>query len=69
VGQCQVDAQLVQALGANTIFVPYINFTADHSGCVNAFAKANIYILLDLDSPVSYVIDDVSATPQYVTVC
>lgn len=46
-------------LGANTIRVYHVDPTADHSGCMNAFSDAGIYVFVDLDT-FSTVIDPVS---------
>lgn len=53
--QCQRDATLMQQLGANSIRVYHVDPTADHSGCMNAFASAGIYIWVDLDSFKTYI--------------
>ena len=53
--QCQRDAQLMQKLGANSIRIYHVNATADHSGCMNAFAAVGIYAWIDLDSFKTYV--------------
>lgn len=53
--QCQRDAALMKELGANSIRVYHVNETADHSGCMNAFAEAGIYLWVDLDSFKTYI--------------
>ena len=53
--QCQRDASLMQQLGANAIRVYHVNETADHSGCMNAFANVGIYVFPDLDSFHTYI--------------
>lgn len=45
----------MQKLGANSIRVYHVNETADHSGCMNAFAQVGIYIWVDLDSFKTYI--------------
>lgn len=45
----------MQILGANAIRVYHVNETADHSGCMNAFAARGIYVFVDLDSFKTYV--------------
>lgn len=45
----------MQKLGANSIRVYHINATADHSGCMNAFAQVGIYLWVDLDSFKTYI--------------
>lgn len=47
--QCKQDAKQMQDLGANTIRVYHVDPTADHQGCMNAFADAGIYLFVDLD--------------------
>jgi hypothetical protein len=53
--QCTLDAALMKQLGANTIRVYHVDATADHSGCMQAFADAGIYLVLDLDSFKTYI--------------
>ena len=48
--QCQLDASQMKDLGANTIRVYHVDATADHSGCMSAFADAGIYLFVDLDT-------------------
>ncbi|OBT80338.1 hypothetical protein VF21_00832 [Pseudogymnoascus sp. 05NY08] len=47
--QCTLDAKAMKTLGANTIRVYHVDPTADHDGCMSAFADNGIYILVDLD--------------------
>jgi hypothetical protein len=53
--QCELDASLLQQLGANAIRVYHVNETADHSGCMNAFASRGIYVFADLDNFHTYI--------------
>ncbi|EXJ57369.1 hypothetical protein A1O7_07716 [Cladophialophora yegresii CBS 114405] len=53
--QCQLDASLMQELGANSIRVYHVDASQDHSGCMNAFAAAGIYLWVDLDSFKTYI--------------
>ena len=53
--QCQLDAALMQQLGANAIRVYHVDATADHSGCMSAFAAVGIYLLVDCDSFKTYI--------------
>ncbi|OAP59315.1 hypothetical protein AYL99_06613 [Fonsecaea erecta] len=53
--QCKLDAALMQQLGANTIRVYHVDATADHSGCMNAFAAVGIYLFVDMDSFTTYI--------------
>ena len=48
--QCKLDANLMAELGANTIRVYHVDPTADHDGCMSAFANAGIYLFVDLDT-------------------
>ena len=48
--QCTLDASLMADLGANTIRVYHVDPTADHDGCMSAFANAGIYLFVDLDT-------------------
>jgi 1,3-beta-glucanosyltransferase GAS1 len=45
----------MKQLGANTIRVYHVDATADHSGCMQAFADAGIYLIVDLDSFETYI--------------
>ena len=53
--QCELDANLMQQLGANSIRVYHVDGSADHDGCMNAFAAAGIYAFVDLDSFKTYI--------------
>lgn len=60
--QCQLDASLMQQLGANSIRVYHVDATQDHTGCMNAFAAVGIYLWVDMDSFQTYIrFGDVSA--------
>ena len=48
--QCTLDASLMADLGANTIRVYHVDPTADHDGCMSAFANVGIYLFVDLDT-------------------
>ena len=48
--QCTLDAKLMADLGANTIRVYHVDPTANHDGCMKAFADVGIYLFLDLDT-------------------
>lgn len=56
--QCQLDAALMKQLGANSIRVYHVDGGADHSGCMNAFADAGIYLWVDMDSFSTYITID-----------
>jgi hypothetical protein len=62
--QCTRDASLMKTLGANTIRVYHVDPTADHSGCMAAFANAGIYLFLDLDTFTTQI-DAVSGGHNY----
>lgn len=47
--QCQLDASLMEKLGANAIRVYHVDPLGDHEGCMSAFADAGIYLFVDLD--------------------
>ena len=53
--QCRLDAALMQQLGANAIRVYHVDASADHSGCMNAFAAVGIYVFADMDSFSTYI--------------
>ena len=48
--QCKRDAKLMKDLNANAIRVYHVDPTADHSGCMTAFADVGIYLFVDLDT-------------------
>lgn len=48
--QCKLDAALMKEVGANTIRVYHVDPTADHDGCMSAFADAGIYLFVDLET-------------------
>ena len=48
--QCKLDASLMADLGANTIRVYHVDPTANHDGCMSAFADVGIYLFVDLDT-------------------
>lgn len=47
--QCKRDATQMKDLNANAIRVYHVDPTADHQGCMDAFAEAGIYLFVDLD--------------------
>ena len=53
--QCKRDANLMEELGTNTIRVYHVDPDADHDGCMDAFADAGIYLLIDLDTFDTYI--------------
>lgn len=67
----------MKTLTANAIRVYHVDPTADHDGCMSAFADQGIYLLLDLDTfdtqidpvsfPTSLSRDKLLTTPQTVT--
>ncbi|KAI4236319.1 MAG: hypothetical protein LQ352_008019 [Teloschistes flavicans] len=62
--QCKQDAKQMQDLGANTIRVYHVDPTADHQGCMNAFADAGIYLFVDLDDFPTQIQPDTPAWNQ-----
>lgn len=53
--QCTLDAALMKQLGANTIRVYHVDSSADHTGCMNVFAQAGIYLFVDMDTFPTYI--------------
>ncbi|KAJ4518998.1 hypothetical protein HRR86_003306 [Exophiala dermatitidis] len=53
--QCKLDATVMQQLGANAIRVYHVDPSADHQGCMNAFAAVGIYVFVDMDSFKTYI--------------
>lgn len=53
--QCQLDSALMKELGANAIRVYHVDATANHDGCMAAFADAGIYLFVDADSFKTYI--------------
>ena len=64
--QCQLDAQLMQQLGINTIRSYRIDPTTNHSACMNEFNAAGIYVLVDLENPTFLAAINESA-PEWTT--
>ncbi|MCJ1335154.1 hypothetical protein MMC09_000420 [Bachmanniomyces sp. S44760] len=56
--QCQLDAKQMQDLGANTIRVYHVDAGQDHSGCMQAFSDAGIYLFVDLDTFTTQITQD-----------
>lgn len=50
---CLRDAALMQNLGVNTIRSYNLNPTLDHDQCVSIFNQAGIYMIIDVNSPLS----------------
>ncbi|KAJ5159413.1 1-3-beta-glucanosyltransferase gel2 [Penicillium canariense] len=50
---CLRDAALMQRLGINTIRVYNLEPTLDHNMCVSIFNAAGIYLILDVNSPLT----------------
>ncbi|RAK97500.1 1,3-beta-glucanosyltransferase gel2 [Aspergillus ibericus CBS 121593] len=50
---CLRDAALMQSLGVNTIRVYNLSPDVDHSKCASIFNGAGIYMILDVNSPLS----------------
>ena len=46
----------MKTLGANVIRVYHVDPSADHDGCMSAFADAGIYTLIDLDTFSTYIL-------------
>ncbi|KAI1179739.1 Glucanosyltransferase-domain-containing protein [Nemania sp. FL0916] len=54
--QCKLDAALMQKLGVNTIRVYHVDGHANHDGCMNVFADAGIYTMIDMDTFTTYIL-------------
>ncbi|CAK7217053.1 hypothetical protein SBRCBS47491_003031 [Sporothrix bragantina] len=63
--QCARDVALMKTLGANTIRVYHVDPTKDHTSCMDAFASAGIYTLIDLDTFDTYILDPTMAGPSW----
>lgn len=48
---CRRDVAEFQKLGANTVRVYTVDNSANHDECMNMFAQAGIYIVLDVNTP------------------
>jgi len=59
---CQRDLPYLQALDTNVVRVYSVDLSLDHTGCMNLFAGAGIYVLLDLESPSESII---SSSPAW----
>lgn len=46
----------MQELGTNTLRVYHVDAGANHDGCMNTFADAGIYLLIDLDTFDTYIV-------------
>lgn len=46
---------LMKDLGVNAIRVYHVDAKANHDGCMDAFAEAGIYLLIDLDTFDTYI--------------
>lgn len=62
--QCKLDATSMAALGANAIRVYHVDPTADHTGCMSAFADVGIYLFVDLET-FNTAIDPVSRCERF----
>ncbi|KAI1279727.1 Glucanosyltransferase-domain-containing protein [Xylaria sp. FL0933] len=54
--QCTRDATLMKKLGVNTIRVYHVDANGDHDGCMDVFAKAGIYAMIDMDDFDTYIL-------------
>lgn len=53
--QCKRDVELMKDLGINALRVYHVDSKSDHDGCMEKFADAGIYLLIDLDTFDTYV--------------
>ncbi|KAI0970765.1 Glucanosyltransferase-domain-containing protein [Xylaria arbuscula] len=56
--QCARDASLMEKLGVNTIRVYHVDADGDHDACMDTFAKAGIYAMVDMDTFTTYILPD-----------
>ena len=63
--QCQIDAKLIAATGANVIRVYSVDPTLNHDACMQAFEDAGIYVICDMSTP-NYFIDNVRPYPKLI---
>ncbi|KAH8159313.1 hypothetical protein CIB48_g8933 [Xylaria polymorpha] len=54
--QCARDASLMKKLGVNTIRVYHVDPEANHDGCMEVFADAGIYAMIDMDTFDTYIL-------------
>jgi len=54
--QCKRDAALMKELGANAIRVYHVDPKQNHDSCMNTFADAGIYTLIDMDTFDTYIL-------------
>lgn len=48
--QCSLDAAMMKTIGANMVRVYHVDPSANHDGCMKAFADNGIYTIIDLDT-------------------
>ncbi len=53
--QCQIDAKLIAATGANVIRVYAVDPTLNHDVCMQAFEAQGIYVICDMSTPTYYI--------------
>ncbi|KAF2114353.1 Glucanosyltransferase, partial [Lophiotrema nucula] len=51
--QCELDASLIQELGANVVRIYTVDPTLNHDRCMKAFSDAGIYVIIDMPTPLS----------------
>ncbi|KAL1869422.1 hypothetical protein VTK73DRAFT_3159 [Phialemonium thermophilum] len=61
---CKRDLAEFKKLGVNTVRVYITDNSANHDECMNAFADANIYVILDVNNPL-YSINQDDPVPSY----
>ena len=61
---CNRDIPEFQKLGINTVRVYTVDNTANHDACMNALAKAGIYLALDVNTP-KYSLNRASPKQSY----
>ncbi|KFY06941.1 hypothetical protein V492_07597 [Pseudogymnoascus sp. VKM F-4246] len=64
---CSRDIVEFKKLGINTIQINAVDNTANHDACMNAFAEADIYVVLDVNTP-KYALNAEDPAPSYNSV-
>lgn len=64
---CTRDIAEFQKLGLNTVRVYTVDNTANHDACMSALAAANMYLVLDVNTPL-YSLNRATPAPSYNSV-
>lgn len=57
----------MKTLGVNVIRTYHVDATANHDGCMSAFADAGIYTLIDMDTFSTYILPVCVVPPCHCT--